>query len=118
MCGMRCGIGCGACVMAQRARLVVEELLELESRPHDARLEGDRLLDEVRLDVVERRVADAGLALERREEVGLREVRVDVLGALAERALEEVARPLDRVRDLVGEVLQRAHRDRALGRVT
>mmetsp|Transcript_37796 Transcript_37796/g.64788 ORF Transcript_37796/g.64788 Transcript_37796/m.64788 type:complete len:479 (+) Transcript_37796:941-2377(+) len=96
---------------------VVVILLKLEPRPDDALVEGHRLVDKVGLDRLERRLAHAWLPLEDREEVGLREVRVHVLGALLEEALEKVAGPLDRVLDGVREVLERAHRDGLLRRV-
>mmetsp|Transcript_16457 Transcript_16457/g.49923 ORF Transcript_16457/g.49923 Transcript_16457/m.49923 type:complete len:793 (-) Transcript_16457:952-3330(-) len=97
--------------------LVVEELLEAETRPDHTLLERDRLVDEVRGEGLERRLAHAGLPLEVGEEVWLGEVGVDVLGALPEEALEAVAAPLDGVLDLVRKVLERADRDALLGRV-
>ena len=77
--------------------------------PNDALLKCDRLLVfEVRLDLLELdslapRVLERAL-----DEVGLRKVLVAGLRRLDEVLVEVLARPLDRVLDLVREVFDRA----------
>ena len=107
-------------VVQQLRDRVVEALLEAQPRPHDAVVERDGpRVDEARLDLAQRLELRVGLLRELRAELlaRAREVRVHVLGVLHELALVHVARPLQRVLDLVREVLERAHRDALLGRV-
>eukprot|EP00961_Rhodomonas_salina_P042074 565547-Rhodomonas_salina.2 len=93
--------------------------LETKASPLDAVLEGlGPVIAEELLHAFDGRHGGGRLLAETLEEL-LRVVLVGgrVLDALLERALEVVARPLDRVLDGVGEVLERADRNGLLGRV-
>mmetsp|Transcript_25221 Transcript_25221/g.43551 ORF Transcript_25221/g.43551 Transcript_25221/m.43551 type:complete len:980 (-) Transcript_25221:283-3222(-) len=115
--------GCGDEVRGEAvqelADSVVVQLLELEARPHNAVLERARLgLDQARHEVVQGHTPRTRrLLLQPLEVVGVVEVCIDVVGALPEEALEEVAGPLDGVLDGVGEVLEGADGDALLRRI-
>ena len=104
----------GGEVVQELLDVVVEELLELEAGPDDALLERVRpLLDEGLADLKEGLGLGVLLGIEGLLEVGAGEVGVDVLGGLLEVSLEVVPRPLQRVLNLVGEVLEGTDGDAA-----
>mmetsp|Transcript_17462 Transcript_17462/g.34756 ORF Transcript_17462/g.34756 Transcript_17462/m.34756 type:complete len:773 (+) Transcript_17462:1249-3567(+) len=116
------GAGGGALVRREIVEelpdLVVEEFLETEAGPGDALLEGGgAVLHEGPADGTGG--LDFGVLLggEGRAEVGGGEVLVDIVGVLFEDALEIVAGPLERVLDLIREILQGTHGNRFLGRI-
>jgi len=91
------------------SNFVVVIFLKPPPSPNDALLECDRLLVfEVRFDLLELYLL-ASRVLERAlDKVGLGKVLVAGLCGLDEVLVEVFARPLDRVRDLVREVFDRA----------
>lgn len=107
-------------VVQQLGDLVVVEGLEGLQGPEDAVLGVLGLLvDQHLLQQAEVRHLLAGVhrlqALQ--EAAGVSQVLVDLLGRVREQVLKLAARPLDRVQDLVGEVLERARGRLLLGRV-